>query len=695
MTKIIFTITLLITTFQVFSAEKVNLDNNVILLDSTNLEVYDGLYSENKIPLKLTSSSLNLPNKIRQTYSVKVKLTAEVADILYVLYSPISIFDSVTFYELKDNKLNLLGYSGREVIKSNRIIKDPYPSIKLMFDTDSSKEIIIHYKCSNQYVIPILIRDYNEYQTLILNRNILFGAFLGIMICMFLYNLILFSLTKDWNYTYYLPYMLGVMFAQIGFLGIDDILFAHIQTSNLFIYMGSSLGGVFGALFAKRFLDLKTKPKWMNYSINFGIILYVLVAVFFVFGYLNIGYQVIQIAGLISVFSLLIVSIKLAIQGDKRALQYLYAWTILLVSLIFYFLKDVGIIAPTNFSTFAFATGIVLEIVLLSLVLANQINVYKKQKEEANQRAIHEIRKNEELVINQNLILEEKVKERTTELEEALQNLKAAQSQLVQSEKMASLGVLTAGIAHEINNPINFVSANVIPLKENIQILSKLLEEYKKIDPFSPEKELDRMLAMEKEFELDYLLKETDMLLTGIEEGAKRTHSIVDGLKTFSRGDGLEESLADINNGIQSTLSVLKSKLKGINVILNLGSIPMVNCQAGKLNQVFLNLINNAIDALEEKHGPSSSNSILEITTLVNQQNAIEILIKDNANGVKDDLREKLFEPFFTTKAVGKGTGLGLAISYGIVEEHNGLIEFESEVEKGTIFKVVLPLTRT
>ena len=165
----------------------------------------------------------------------------------------------------------------------------------------------------------------------------------------------------------------------------------------------------------------------------------------------------------------------------------------------------------------------------------------------------------------------------------------------------------------------------------------------------------------------------------------------MDGLKTFSRGDGSEESLGDINKGIESTLSVLKSKLKGLKVNLNLGTLPLVNCQIGKLNQVFLNLINNAIDALEEKNGANSGNSTIEISTSINAKNEVEIHISDNANGIPEEQKEKLFEPFFTTKAIGKGTGLGLAISYGITEEHNGTIEFESELGKGSTFTVVIP----
>jgi two-component system, NtrC family, sensor kinase len=364
--------------------------------------------------------------------------------------------------------------------------------------------------------------------------------------------------------------------------------------------------------------------------------------------------------------------------------------------IILFVFKDLGILPYNNFTRYTITMGVALQAIILSIALADRINTLNDQKEDSDQRVIDEVKKNEELVINQNIVLEKKVKERTLELEQALNSLKAAQSRLVQSEKMASLGVLTAGIAHEINNPINFVSANVIPLKENIEILTKLLKEYKQINVTNPIEELERIERMEEELELDYLLKETDLLIDGIEEGARRTHSIVDGLKTFSRGDGSELALADINTGINSTLSVLKSKANGIKVNLMLDkNLPLLYCQIGKLNQVFLNLINNALDALDEEYGANSKNSSISITTFLDKKNNVCIAVKDNAAGISAENIKKLFEPFFTTKAIGKGTGLGLAISYGIVEEHGGTITIDSEVGKGTTFVVIIPQTRS
>ena len=258
-----------------------------------------------------------------------------------------------------------------------------------------------------------------------------------------------------------------------------------------------------------------------------------------------------------------------------------------------------------------------------------------------------------------------------SELKKALDELHSAQSQLVQSEKMASLGQLTAGVAHEINNPINFVSANVNPLKRN---LNDLIEALKKSDyPINDD--------------LNFTIEETRNLLKGIEEGSKRTAEIVKGLRNFSRLDEEEMKKANINEGIESTLILVQNKLdqQNIKVIKSLGKIPEIDCYPGQLNQVFMNLLTNAIDAV----GKSGS---IFITTS-SENNGVKISIRDTGAGMSDDVKRKLFDPFFTTKEVGKGTGLGLSISYGIIEKHNGKIEVKSEVGKGTEFIISLPVT--
>ncbi|HKR05146.1 MAG TPA: ATP-binding protein, partial [Bacteroidia bacterium] len=251
----------------------------------------------------------------------------------------------------------------------------------------------------------------------------------------------------------------------------------------------------------------------------------------------------------------------------------------------------------------------------------------------------------------------------------AYEDLKKAQEQLIQSEKMASLGQLTAGVAHEINNPINFVSANVNPLKRNFAELIDVIKNKKTLNAD----------------ELNYTINETHELLTGIEEGSRRTAEIVIGLRNFSRLDEEEMKKASINEGIHSTLVLLKSKLKQNNIeVINLfDDLPEIECYPGKLNQVFMNIISNAIDAISE-------NGKIIITTS-KENDRIKISICDNGKGMSREVKQKIFDPFFTTKDVGKGTGLGLSISYGIIEKHKGNIEVNSEVGKGSEFLISLP----
>jgi hypothetical protein len=403
-----------------------------------------------------------------------------------------------------------------------------------------------------------------------------------------------------------------------------------------------------------------------------------------------LAYIVMQLAG-ISLLVILGISFYLSSKGIKEGSYVGVSYFVLFVGIVFYVLKDLQILPYNGITTFTLTIGVALQAILLSVVLANQINVLNLARLEANRRAVIQTQKNEELVLNQNLTLERKVIERTAALQEALDELKAAQFQLVQSEKMASLGTLTAGIAHEINNPINFVSANVLPLRDNITDLTKLIKEYKGINESNYETELLRLAEVEKEMDLEYTLVETKQLIDGIEEGANRTHTIVQGLTSFSRGDSGKKTLADINRGIRSTVSVLKSRLNNIKLGINLDqNLPLVFCQVGKINQVVLNLMNNALDALEEKNGTNRKASQLMVETK-NLGDSIQIIVSDNANGIDKELQRKIMEPFYTTKDVGKGTGLGLSISYSIIEDHGGAIEIDSEMGVGTKFIVNLP----
>jgi len=269
---------------------------------------------------------------------------------------------------------------------------------------------------------------------------------------------------------------------------------------------------------------------------------------------------------------------------------------------------------------------------------------------------------------------------------DAFEQLKATQSKLVESEKMASLGVLTAGVAHEINNPINFISAGIEALKENFTDVTDLLELYFQYDPAtSPPGEWEKILQKKKRLTGDGILPEIKDLLASIKNGAARTTEIVKGLRSFSRLDENDRKKANLEEGIDNTLVILNSRMKNrVEVIKEYGKIPEILCFPGQLNQVFMNVLHNASDAIEGEG---------KITIKTWQENGhVKITMRDTGNGMPEEVRRKIFEPFFTTKAVGKGTGLGLSIAYGIIEKHKGVIEVESAIGKGTQFTITLPV---
>ncbi len=295
-----------------------------------------------------------------------------------------------------------------------------------------------------------------------------------------------------------------------------------------------------------------------------------------------------------------------------------------------------------------------------------------------------EIKKLREEVISIN----ETSRQQKRELELTLENLKLAQSQLIQSEKMASVGVLTAGIAHELNNPINFVSGNVFPLQRDLDEVFSILEEYdeairkNKLAGFFTEVE-----ALKEKIEFSFLIKEIFSLLKGIEEGANRSSEIIKGLRSFSRLDDEMCQFYDIHEGIDSSLVLLQNKIKDkINVRKDYGDFDGLECFPSKLNQVIMNIITNSIQAMDGE-------GELFIQT-VSSAIGIKIIIKDNGKGMTPEVKEHIFDPFFTTKDVGQGTGLGLSISYGIIEKHNGNIDVISEPGKGTEFIISLPRTQ-
>jgi PAS domain S-box-containing protein len=292
------------------------------------------------------------------------------------------------------------------------------------------------------------------------------------------------------------------------------------------------------------------------------------------------------------------------------------------------------------------------------------------------------------------------LKQAQAELKTMLQELQRTQSRLVQSEKMSSLGQLVAGVAHEINNPVNFIYGNLAHARHYTEDLLNLVDLFQNHYP-TPNDEIQSAI---EEMDLEFVMADLPKLLHSMKVGAERIQGIVSSLRTFSRMDEAEMKAVNLHDGLESTLMILQNRLKArshlqeIQIHRHYGDLPRVECYPGQLNQVFMNILTNAIDALEEVRSgeiPGKPEAWIAIATAIKDQQ-VHIHVQDNGQGIAGHHLSRLFDPFFTTKPIGKGTGMGLSISYQIVtEKHGGQLTCESTLGQGTTFRIVIPLQQS
>jgi len=285
----------------------------------------------------------------------------------------------------------------------------------------------------------------------------------------------------------------------------------------------------------------------------------------------------------------------------------------------------------------------------------------------------------------------QKIVEQKAALETILQQLNSTQQQLIQSEKMASLGVFIAGIAHEINNPINFISMGVDGLEKVIGKVTALFTELDKLTPASKGVEIQKLIDLKQKLRFQRSLDAVPEILGNIKIGISRTTGITNGLRMYARMDSEEKSLCDISQIVETALQLIKPQLNsGIEIKKVYGNVQQLKVFPGKLSQVFVNILSNAIDSIHSIGKQAEMHSI-SITTCQAGQD-VHIEFSDSGQGIPMEVMPKIFDPFYTTKEVGKGTGLGMSIAISIIEEHNGTITAENNPGSGVTFKIVIPI---
>jgi signal transduction histidine kinase len=608
--------------------------------------------------------------------------------------------DEITLYKLTEEGLHKEGPYGQTLPFKERNFDHPHFIFQLRLPPSKRATYFLSIKNKDQTTFALQIGSQKSILEGIFDYDISNGIYLGIFLVMFIYNVFLYFNTKN---KYYLSYSAFVLAFGIGLFTMAGYSFKYFWPASPWleqrsIVLVSAIIPISALIFANSFLNLKTNlPKTskliLSFVITYGIVFLIALA-----GYIQLGQKLI-LALFISVFLIFGIALKLSLSGHRKAKFYLAAWSVYLFGIIVFVLKDFGLVPYNVITNRMMHFGSVLEVILLSFALGDYINILRKEKEESQKKVLKGLQRNEQIIKSQNKMLEKKVKERTLKLEttnldlsQAMNELKDTQTQLVDAEKMASLGQLTAGIAHEINNPINFVSSNISPLKKDIDDLREIIARYETATTEEGISAAQTKLIRElkEEIDLDFTLVEIDELLHGIKDGADRTAEIVKGLKNFSR---LDESLikaADINEGIKSTLLILKSKFSSIKLVEDYGDLVPIHCLPGKLNQLFMNILDNAIYACTKKEYPAESTA--RITIVTNQsKTSTTIQIKDNGIGMDNQTKTKIFEPFFTTKEVGEGTGLGMSIVHGIITNHSGDIKIKTEIGIGTEITINLP----
>lgn len=642
---------------------------------------------------------LDVPNFdfTKATCWVRFGVTVQAEAARPILQIDYPLLDSlVLFRRLPDGKFERLAKSGigqpffqRDLILVNFLFNLPV-------DKGDTNEYYLKVKSTGQVILPMTLLSRTEVYREANTRNLLTGGYIGVLLVMVLYNAFIFFSIRDKSYLYFITYIIFIGLSQLMLTGYGFyLLFPDDPALNKFMIIGFPVfAGIAAVFFIRSFLDVdRQRHPYANTALLGVAVLYVIAFLFRLLNLNELSSRTLDVAGLAGAVVVYAVVLPMALRGYRPAIFLLVSWTLFIIGLVLFIMRNFNLLPFNLVTSYTMQAGTAAMVALLAIAIADKINVLERERRKAQDKALQIAMEKERIVLGQNIMLEQKVEERTSELEQAFNELKQAQTQLVEQEKMASLGQLTAGIAHEINNPINFVTSNVKPLQRDIDIVLDGFEQAAglALEHATPERAA-AVQELREDMDFEYLKDEIGFLLKGIREGSERTAEIVKGLRIFSRVDESDLKKTNVLDGLDSTAIIVNTLLNNkIKLEKNYAPVPMIECYPGKLNQVFLNIITNGIYAVNKRWGEQPGGQIT-ITTSLPEEDKVRISIADNGTGMDEATRRKLFEPFFTTKDVGEGTGLGLSIVYNIIRRHNGSITVQSAPGEGTEFVIDLPI---
>jgi len=562
--------------------------------------------------------------------------------------------DELDVYLLEEGATRLLGRTGQSRSRQERVGNDPEFAFSVPVEPGSTATILIRVHGFKQIHLPMYVSGQSAQTQARSTRNFWLGGYTGIMIVMALYNLFIFASIRDRSYLIYVMYIAVICLAQLAVLGIGQ---SYLWPDNVWLASRSSIVLVLGAMtlgmeFARRFIGTsQVVPRLHRLVPIFYLAVFANVVLYFA-GDPWTGYIMAQALGGWSAIYLLIMVITAMRKNSRQAGYFLLAWGFFLFGVVVFVMRDAGILPYTSLTTYAMPIGSAVEGVLLSFALADRINIMRKEKELSQAEALSAAQENARITRDQNILLEMKVSERTEQLQHSLDQLKRAQSKLVEAERQAPLGQLTAGIAHEINNPLYGIRSC-----------------------------LNHVLGVEKgsvdqQF-VKLAIKETD-----------RIADLIRNMKTFYLPHEGKAQEVDIHQTLREVFMLNRKYLEEnmVKLSFNPKDTHTIECVPDQIKQVFINIITNAVEAMPE------GGELMVQTSESDDRESVSIVFSDTGVGISRDDLPQIFDMFYSKKPMVKGVGLGLSVSYGIVTHHGGTLEVASEEGKGTTVTVTLPV---